>query len=68
MKKKMEGRQPCLGNEWNHFMTILQLDPYFKTNVQIYMSILGFLVKKLLILILFSPFPPNFSENKNLRF
>ena len=29
-------------------MTILQLDPYFKKNVWIYMSILGFLVKKII--------------------
>ena len=47
------------GMEWNHFMTILQLDPYFKINGWIYRGILGVLVKKSLNLIQFPPIPPN---------
>ena len=31
--------------EWNYFMTILLLDPYFKINCWIYRGILGVLVK-----------------------
>ena len=38
--------------EWNYFMTILLLDPYFKINSWIYRGILGVLVKKLLRLYL----------------
>ena len=53
--------------EWNHFMTILLLDPYFKINGWIYTYILGVLVKNSLNLISFSPIPPNFEENENLR-
>ena len=48
------------GMEWNHFMTILLLDPYFKINGWIYRSIFGVLVKKSLNLILFHPIPSNF--------
>ena len=54
--------------EWNHFMTILLLDPYFKINGWIYRSILEILVKNSLNLISFSPITPNFVENENLRF
>ena len=54
--------------EWNHFMTILQLDPYFKINGWIYRGILGVLVKNLLNLISFLSIPPNFEGNENLRF
>ena len=32
--------------EWNHFMTILLLDPYFKIKSWIHMSILGILEEK----------------------
>ena len=46
--------------EWNHFMTILLLDPYFKIKDQIYRSILGVLVKNSLNLISFPHFSPNF--------
>ena len=56
------------GMEWNHFMTILQLDPYFKINGWIYRGILGVLVKKSLNLISFPPMPPNLGGNENLRF
>ena len=31
--------------EWNHFITILLLDPYFKIKSWIYRGILGVLVK-----------------------
>ena len=34
------------GMEWNHFMTILLLNPYFKIKRWIYRGILGVLVKK----------------------
>ena len=54
--------------EWNHFMTILLLDPYFKINGWIYRGILGVLVKNSLNLISFSPIPSNFGGNENLRF
>ena len=54
--------------EWNHFMTILLLDPYFKIKGLIYRSIWGVLVKNSLNLIQFSPIPPNFWGNENLRF
>ena len=54
--------------EWNHFMTILLLDPYFKIKGLIYMGILGVLVKSSLNLIQFPPIPPNFGGNENLRF
>ena len=47
------------GMEWNHFMIILLLDPYFKIKGWIYRGILGVLVKKLLNLIQFPPIPPN---------
>ena len=33
------------GMEWNHFITILLLDPYFKIKSWIYRGILGVLVK-----------------------
>ena len=56
------------GIEWNHFMTILLLDLYFKINGWIYRSILRVLVKKSLNLIQFSPIHPNFRRNENLRF
>ena len=52
--KQMEGM------EWNHFITILLVDPYFKVNGWIYRGILGVLAKKLLNLILFPPILPNF--------
>ena len=54
--------------EWNHFITILLLDPYFKINDWIYRGILRVLVKKSLNLISFFPIPPNFGGNENLRF
>ena len=56
------------GMKWNHFMTILLLDPYFKIKNGIYRGILGALVKKLLNLISFPLIPPNFEGNENLRF
>ena len=56
------------GMEWNHFMTILLLDPYFKIKGWIYRGILEVLVKKSLNLILFPPISPNFGGNENLRF
>ena len=54
--------------EWNHFITILLLDPYFKIKSWIYRGILGVLVKKSLNLISFPLIRPNFWENENLRF
>ena len=57
-----------MGMEWNHFMTILLLNSYFKINGWIYRGILGVLVKNLLNLILFPPIPPNFRGNENLKF
>ena len=54
--------------EWNHFMTILLLDPYFKIKGWIYKGLLGVLVKKLLNLISFPSISPNFEGNENLRF
>ena len=56
------------GIEWNHFMTILLLYPYFKINGWIYRGILGVLVKKSLNIISFPPIPLNFGGNENLRF
>ena len=56
------------GIEWNHFMIILLLDPYFKIKGWIYKSILRVLVKKSLTLIPLPPIPPNFGGNENLRF
>ena len=53
------------GMEWNHFMTKLLLDSYFKINGWIYRGIFGVLVKYSLNLI---SFPPNFGGNENLRF
>ena len=50
--------------EWNHFITILLLDPYFKIKGWIYKGILRVLVKKLLNLISFPPIPPNFEGMK----
>ena len=44
--------------EWNHFITILLLDPYFKIKGWIYRGILEVLVKKSLNLIPFPPIPP----------
>ena len=46
--------------EWNHFMTILLLEPYFEIKGLIYRGILGVLVKKSLNLISFPSIPPNF--------
>ena len=46
--------------EWNHFITILLLDTYFKINDWIYRGILGVLIKKSLNLISFPFIPPNF--------
>ena len=54
--------------EWNHFMTILLLDPYFKIKGWIYRGIFGVLVKKSLNLISFSFISLNFKGNENLRF
>ena len=54
--------------EWNHFTTILLLDPYFKIKGWIYRGILGVLIKKSLNLISFLPIPRNFRGNENLRF
>ena len=56
------------GIEWNHFMTILLLDLYFKINGWISRAILRVLVKNSLNLISFSSIPPNFKRNENLRF
>ena len=58
------------GNEmkWNHFMTILLLDPYFKIKNWIHRGVLGVLVKKSLNPISFPLIPPNFGGNENLRF
>ena len=56
------------GNEWNHFMTILLLDFYFKINGWVYGCILRVLVKKF---IKSNFIPSHFSQfwgNKNLRF
>ena len=50
--------------KWNHFMTILLLDSYFKIKGQIYRGILGVLVKKSLNLIPFPTIPPNFGRMK----
>ena len=58
---KMNGMQIILfgsnmeGMEWNHFITILLFDPYFKIKNWIYRGILGVLVKKSLNLISFLP-------------
>ena len=54
--------------EWNHFMTILLLDPYFKINGWIYRGIFGVLVKKSLNLITFPLISLKFGRNENLRF
>ena len=51
--------------EWNHFMTILLLDPYFKINGWTYRGILRVLVKESLNLILFPLIPLNFEGNEN---
>ena len=56
------------GMEWNHFMIILLLDPYFKIKSWIYRGILGILVKNSLNLISFPPIPSNFGKNENFRF
>ena len=56
------------GMEWNHFMIILLLEPYFKINSWIHRGILGILVKNSLNLISFPPIPLNFGENENFRF
>ena len=56
------------GMEWNNFITILLLDPYFKINSWIYRGILRILIKFSLNLNSFPPIPPNFRENKNFRF
>ena len=52
------------GMKWNHFMTILLLNPYFKIKGWIYSGILGVLVKNSLNLISFSPISSNFGEWK----
>ena len=52
-------------NEWNHFMIILLLDPYFKINDWLYKSILEVSVKISLNLILSPLITPNFGVNKN---
>ena len=52
------------GMEWNHFITILLLDPYFKINSWIYRGILGILIKFSLNLNPFPPIPPNFEGTK----
>ena len=71
---KMNGMQVILfgsnmkGIEWNHFITILLLNLYFKINSWIYRGILGILIKFSLNLNPFPPIPPNFGGNKNLRF
>ena len=71
---KMNGMQVILfgsnmeGMEWNHFITILLLDPYFKIKNWIYRGILSVLVKKSLNLISFLLIPSNFGGNENLRF
>ena len=49
--------------KWNHFMTILLLDHYFKINCWTYNDILGVLVKNLLNLITFPP--KNYQTNTN---
>ena len=56
------------GNKWNHFMTILLLDSYFKIKGWIYRGILWVLVKSSLNLISFPPISPNFGGDENLRF
>jgi hypothetical protein len=55
-------RMEMNGIEWNHFMTILLLDPYFKIKNRIYRGILRVLVKKSLNLISFPPIPSNFGR------
>ena len=55
------------GMKWNHFMTILLLDPYFKIKGWIYRGILGVLVKKSLNLISFPPTPPNFEGGGGMK-
>ena len=50
--------------EWNHSMTILQLDLYFKINCWIYRGILEVLVRNSLNLISFSLIPPNLGRIK----
>ena len=54
--------------EWNHFMAILLLDPYFKINGWIYKSILEVLVKNILNLISFPLIPPKFEGMKIWNF
>ena len=56
------------GMEYNHFIIILLLDPYFKIKGLIYRGVLGVLVKKSLNIISFPPISPNFGGNENLRF
>ena len=50
--------------EWNHFITILLLDPYFKIKRWIYRGILGVLVKNSLNLISFLSILHNFGGMK----
>ena len=52
------------GMEWNQFMTILLLDPYFKIKGWICRGIMRVLVKNSLNLILFSPIPLNLKGMK----
>ena len=54
--------------EWNHFMTILLLNSYFKIKGWEYMSIFGILVKNSLNLISIPLIPHNFKNNEKLRF
>ena len=56
------------GMEYNDFIIILLLDPYFKIKGLIYRGVLGVLVKKSLNIISFPPISPNFGGNENLRF
>ena len=52
----------------NHFMIVLLLDPYFKINGWIYMSILGVLVKKFIKSNFILSNSSQILGNENLRF
>ena len=54
--------------EWNHFMTILLLDPYFKIKGLIYRGIFGVLVKKFIKSNSIPSYSSQFRGNENLRF
>ena len=56
------------GMEWNHFMTILLLDPYFKIKGWIYRGILGVLVKKIIKSSFILSHSSQFLGNENLKF